>query len=330
MNYLVKGSRVGIFTVLALSFVMPQVSFGQQGFYYNPSGLTAIIGSGAVANPAANSGTGIMAQTLRVGDEGEAVKNLQEILKTDPSIYPQGIVSGYYGKLTEEALKRLQQKANIPATGVLDDTTRKIVWPDTSRLQITVLSPNGGETWNRNEAQTVTWKTSSLSEGSILEKMTTAPGKTQNQRIDANGVLPYFRNVTIELVRDSDAAITNSLYKGGSLIAYRLGTADLSLGQATVKIPPTAPEAKDYRVRITVGSSPYLLKCGGNVDSSGNILCPNTYPASSVSDTSDGNIAVLGAPSNDTQSVRQQISALEKLINELTAELQRLKGSVLR
>jgi len=54
---------------------------------------------------------------LRVGMTGEDVKMLQEILSTDKDIYPEGLITGYYGRLTEKAVKKFQQKAGIEQAG---------------------------------------------------------------------------------------------------------------------------------------------------------------------------------------------------------------------
>lgn len=55
---------------------------------------------------------------LKLGDSGDDVKRLQEFLKTDPSLYPKGLVSGYYGSLTQSAVQRFQEKYGIASPGV--------------------------------------------------------------------------------------------------------------------------------------------------------------------------------------------------------------------
>ncbi|GBD34212.1 Oligopeptide-binding protein AppA [bacterium HR34] len=47
---------------------------------------------------------------LQVGSEGEDVKFLQQCLAKDPSIYPEGEVTGYFGQKTKEAVTRFQEK----------------------------------------------------------------------------------------------------------------------------------------------------------------------------------------------------------------------------
>ncbi len=49
-------------------------------------------------------------KTLKRGDTGDEVRKLQELLKSDPEIYPEGLVTGYFGPLTERAVRRFQEK----------------------------------------------------------------------------------------------------------------------------------------------------------------------------------------------------------------------------
>jgi len=50
-------------------------------------------------------------KTLRKGTQDkEEVEKLQEFLKQDPEVYPEGLVTGYYGPLTEKAVRKFQEK----------------------------------------------------------------------------------------------------------------------------------------------------------------------------------------------------------------------------
>ena len=66
-------------------------------------------------------------ETLREGMRGEAVEQLQAILAADPALYPEGLVTGFFGPLTRNALVRLQQRSDIAVTGELDETTRELL-----------------------------------------------------------------------------------------------------------------------------------------------------------------------------------------------------------
>src|SRR3989344_3533175 len=60
---------------------------------------------------------------LRLGVRGDEVTQLQEFLKQFPDIYPQGLVTGYFGPLTESAVKKFQEKNKIESIGVVGPKT---------------------------------------------------------------------------------------------------------------------------------------------------------------------------------------------------------------
>ena len=64
-------------------------------------------------------------QGLSLGSAGEEVKILQAALSTDKNIYPSGIVSGYFGSLTKQAIVNFQKKYQIPKSGKIDEATAK-------------------------------------------------------------------------------------------------------------------------------------------------------------------------------------------------------------
>jgi len=54
---------------------------------------------------------------LQVGSRGADVSELQTFLATDPSIYPQGLVTGYFGSLTKAAVSNFQARNGIQVVG---------------------------------------------------------------------------------------------------------------------------------------------------------------------------------------------------------------------
>lgn len=67
----------------------------------------------------------VFTKDLRYGSEGEEVRQLQTLLKEDVAVYPEGMITGFYGRLTEMAVKRLQAKHALEETGVVDSGTRE-------------------------------------------------------------------------------------------------------------------------------------------------------------------------------------------------------------
>jgi len=64
-----------------------------------------------------------LSKRMMKGMSDQEVKMLQAMLATDPEIYPEGYQTGYFGALTEKALKKLQKKAGLAETGEVDDRT---------------------------------------------------------------------------------------------------------------------------------------------------------------------------------------------------------------
>lgn len=62
-------------------------------------------------------------RNLKKGMSGEDVKLLQEVLATDPEIYPEGLITGYFGQLTEKAVKKFQKIAGIEQVGLVGPKT---------------------------------------------------------------------------------------------------------------------------------------------------------------------------------------------------------------
>ena len=75
-------------------------------------------------SPVAVSVSPVFNSDLEPGMRGEDVSRLQELLARDPEIYPEGMVSGYYGPLTAQAVRRFQAKHGLPSPGRLGPQTR--------------------------------------------------------------------------------------------------------------------------------------------------------------------------------------------------------------
>jgi len=68
-----------------------------------------------------------ISRTLTVGMSGDDVTELQKLLASDSAIYPEALVTGYYGPLTVSAVKRFQGRFGIDQVGVVGPVTRVTV-----------------------------------------------------------------------------------------------------------------------------------------------------------------------------------------------------------
>src|SRR3989338_1933384 len=66
-------------------------------------------------------------RSLSRGHRGDDVRALQAFLALDTDVYPEGLISGIYGELTEKAVKRFQKKNGIDAVGIVGPKTRMFI-----------------------------------------------------------------------------------------------------------------------------------------------------------------------------------------------------------
>ncbi len=64
---------------------------------------------------------------LAKGMENGQVTRLQQILARDPFIYPEGLITGYFGPATERAVKAFQKKHGLEQVGYTGPMTRALL-----------------------------------------------------------------------------------------------------------------------------------------------------------------------------------------------------------
>lgn len=105
-------------------------------------------------------------QEFGIGASNEEIMQLQKILATDSSIYPEGMVTGYFGPLTLKAVARLQTKYKLENRGMLTDETRDFI--------NTILEAHG------------------VQDGTIpRDLLTTGPSRIEIESEIKNGILKY-------------------------------------------------------------------------------------------------------------------------------------------
>ena len=108
---------------------------------------------------------------MGVGSTGGDVTELQQFLATNFSIYPEGIVSGYFGGLTKAAVTQFQVAFDIDQVGVVGPVTSSQINSimalgfglDTKASIMTNLSVQ-----TSNNSATVSWSTNELGKGQVF------------------------------------------------------------------------------------------------------------------------------------------------------------------
>ena len=124
---LVLGAATVSDIELRIAALLSELQILQKELQNVKSGEAAV---SIVETPISSPGTSFTT-TLGKGSEGVDVTRLQQYLASDPTLYPEGLITGYFGALTEVAVKRFQQKYNIVSAGTPTTTGYGHVGPAT-------------------------------------------------------------------------------------------------------------------------------------------------------------------------------------------------------
>ncbi len=112
----------------------------------------------------------VLTSQMSVGSTGAVVSNLQSFLATSPRIYPEGLVTGYYGGLTKNAVTQFQAAYDIPQVGNVGPMTlARMNQVITSGLGIDITAPVIANTAVAvgNVSATVQWTTDTYATGQV-------------------------------------------------------------------------------------------------------------------------------------------------------------------
>ncbi|HEX8994299.1 MAG TPA: peptidoglycan-binding domain-containing protein, partial [Candidatus Paceibacterota bacterium] len=127
----------------------------------NASSTASLLSSGPLAT-----------SSLDVGSSGPDVAKLQALLATNSSIYPEGLVTGYYGALTQQAVERFQTAFGLPAVGRVGPLTLKklngILAMSTPVIDIDAPVISGVSASAVDGTATITWTTDELARGRVF------------------------------------------------------------------------------------------------------------------------------------------------------------------
>ncbi len=101
---------------------------------------------------------------IEFGSRGADVSALQTFLASDAATYPEGLVTGYFGSLTRDAVVRFQMEYGIPAVGRVGPLTLAklnalisanmgidVRGPAITDAKLTVSGQQATASWNTNE-----------------------------------------------------------------------------------------------------------------------------------------------------------------------------------
>ncbi|PIR84048.1 hypothetical protein COU18_01420 [Candidatus Kaiserbacteria bacterium CG10_big_fil_rev_8_21_14_0_10_51_14] len=128
--------------------------------------------------------------TLDFGSRGSDVTSLQQFLAADATLYPEGLVTGYYGSLTAAAVQRFQCRQNIVCEGDAASTGYGRVGPRTLAAVNAAMAGGAGTPTTGDvsapimtpvivstttTSATFSWSTNELARGTLYYSMALLP-----------------------------------------------------------------------------------------------------------------------------------------------------------
>ncbi|TAL49261.1 hypothetical protein EPN83_01850 [Patescibacteria group bacterium] len=98
-------------------------------------------------------GTLKLIRGLREGMSGDDIKALQAILAVDAGIYPEALITGFYGKFTVAAVKRFQKKFGIEMLGIVGPRTLEKLNKELGRNPLSLEDEDEGEDSGRGRGK---------------------------------------------------------------------------------------------------------------------------------------------------------------------------------
>lgn len=81
----------------------------------------------AIALMAGPVSAAMLSQQLDMGEQGDDVTSLQTFLAADPSVYPSGLITGYFGPLTAAAVSKFQANNGLAVVGRVGPQTLALI-----------------------------------------------------------------------------------------------------------------------------------------------------------------------------------------------------------
>jgi len=115
----------------------------------------------------------VLYRQLQLGSRGADVSSLQSFLAEDPTTYPQGKVTGYFGSLTKSAVSNFQARNGIATVGRVGPSTLPVINEQMANgsnsgdnISAPIITSAGVNNITRNSAS-INWYTNENAKGLV-------------------------------------------------------------------------------------------------------------------------------------------------------------------
>lgn len=175
---------------------------------------------------------------MGIGASGSDVINLQTFLASNPYMYPEGIVSGYYGNLTANAVARFQSTYGISAIGRVGPATLgKINNLIATGYGIDISAPminNLSWVTTKNSAG-ISWNTSEMAKGKVYYSEIPLQVNETNSNFAEPSILSSVAVIESPNIQSSQSVTIPNL-QSNKVYYYMIVATDVS-GNVTVTVP---------------------------------------------------------------------------------------------
>lgn len=184
-----------------------QLSQSLTGGTGTPVATETVAPTGSVLGAA----TTVLQEEAVYGATNDTVERIQKLLATDPLLYPDGIVSGFFGPKTQEAIKNLQARFGMNPVGVVGPSTATLI------MEYFLAYPGGSY-----PTEVLKTRPTARVAGAQTSTPTPAP-VTPTPTSVVSGTNPIER---IFLTRDGDETIVRVTLKAGGAFGLIADTTD--------------------------------------------------------------------------------------------------------
>jgi peptidoglycan hydrolase-like protein with peptidoglycan-binding domain len=184
-----------------------------------------------------------LTRQLQLGMNGADVSTLQSFLALDNTIYPQGLVTGYFGGLTKSAVSNFQSRNSIPSVGRVGPQTLLVLNAQmvgggtiTGDIDAATIS-NIGVTRTRVSA-TIGWVTSEATRGVVYYSASPLVQVEYPNNVTVSG-----STAMTDTMYRSFEAVTLSNLQPNTTYHYLIYTTDQA-GNVSVTVPSTFTTAQ--------------------------------------------------------------------------------------
>ncbi len=154
---------------------------------YTSGAVALLLGAGLFST--VNAAEQLTAQ-IDFGARGTNVTNLQQFLAADASLYPEGLVTGYYGALTRAAVSRFQARYGFDQVGRVGPLTLAKINSLMLPGSVTVGSQEAPQLYSITQGQTsnsatFNWLTNENANGRVFYN--TSPVQFNEGDMNSNG-----------------------------------------------------------------------------------------------------------------------------------------------